>query len=102
MARIVTGLTRSISLAKLYNECGRTNLLVRSNQQNWHFMHKVNNGMVPAYIVDLILPLVRENSGYTLRKNNIFLHYSLEQMFHQDQVYHQLLECGTTLIIFQA
>ena len=32
-ARIATGLTRSVSLVKLYNECGWTNLSVRRHQQ---------------------------------------------------------------------
>ena len=57
-ARIVTGLTRSVSLVKLYNECGWTNLSVRRHQQKLHFMYKVNNGLVPSYITDLFLPLV--------------------------------------------
>ena len=59
-------------------------------------MHKVYNGMVPTFIADFIPPLVIEISRYLLRNNNIFLHHSLEQMFQQDLVYHQLLECGTT------
>ena len=51
-AGIVTGLTRSVSLVKLYNECGWTNLSVRRHQQKLHFMYKVNNGLVPSYITD--------------------------------------------------
>ena len=31
--------------------------------QKLYFMHKVNNGMVPTYIADLIPPLVSEISG---------------------------------------
>ena len=62
-ARIVTGLTRSLSLVKLYNECGWTNLSVRRHQQKLHFMYKVNNGLVPSYITDLFPPLVSEISG---------------------------------------
>ena len=71
-ARIVTGLTRSVSLVKLYNECGWTNLSVRRHQQKLHFMYKVNNGLVPSYITDLFPPLVSEISGYPLRNNNNF------------------------------
>ena len=71
-ARIVTGLTRSVSLIKLYNECGWTNLSVRRHQQKLHFMYKVNNGLVPSYITDLFPPLVSEISGYPLRNNNNF------------------------------
>ena len=61
--RIDTGLTRSVSLVKLYNECGWTNLSVRRHQQKLHFMYKVNNGLVPSYITDLFPPLVSEISG---------------------------------------
>ena len=35
-------------------------------------MHKVNYGMVPTYIADLIPPLVNEISGYPFRNNNHF------------------------------
>ena len=71
-ARNVTGLTRSVSLVKLYNECGWTNLSVRRHQQKLHFMYKVNNGLVSSYITDLFPPLVSEISGYPLRNNNNF------------------------------
>ena len=39
-ARIVTGLTRSVSLVKLYNECGWTNLSVRRHQLGLR-MHQI-------------------------------------------------------------
>ena len=88
--------TNQISIK--YNECCWTNLSVRRHQQTLYHMHNVKNGMVPIYIADLISPLVRAVSGYPLRNKNIFLHHSLEQIFHQDQVYHQLSECGTILM----
>ena len=69
---ILQRLTRSVSLNKLYNECGWTNLSVRRHQQKLHFMYKVNNGLVPSYITDLFPPLVSEISGYPLRNNNNF------------------------------
>ena len=56
-AHIVTGLTRSVSLEKVYNECGWVNLSARRHQQKLYFMHKVNYGMVPLYIVDTIISL---------------------------------------------
>ena len=87
VARIVTGLTRSVSLVKLYNECVWTNLSVRRHQQKLYFMHKVNNGMVPTYIADLLPPLESEISGYPSEIIIIFIHHSLEQMIQQDHVY---------------
>ena len=35
----------------------------------YSFMYKVNNGIVPSYIQDLIPPLVSEISNYPLRNN---------------------------------
>ena len=96
--RIVTGLTRSVSLLTLYKERGWTNLSVGRHQQKLYFLHKANNGMVPTYIADLIPPLVSEISGYPLKNDNILLHQSLEQIFQQDHVYRQLSECGKTLM----
>ena len=66
-ARIVTGLTRSVSLDKLFKECGWLSLLERRRQQKLNFMFKVHQGQVPSYISDLIPPLVRDVSNYPLR-----------------------------------
>ena len=62
------------------------------------FMHKVDSGMVPTYIADINPPLVMEISGESVSNNNIFLHHSFEQLFHQDHAYHQLPECRTILM----
>ena len=43
-ARIVTGLTRSVSLYKLYRECGWVDLSERRNNQKLYFMYKALNG----------------------------------------------------------
>lgn len=69
-ARIVTGLTRSVSLENLYRECGWISLSERRKQQKLVFMYKVVNGSVPSYITDVIPPLVRETTNYPLRNNN--------------------------------
>ena len=68
-ARLVTGLTRSVSLENLFKECGWTTLSNRRQQHTLFFMYKVNNGIVPSYTQDLIPPLVREISNYPLRNN---------------------------------
>ena len=44
-ARIVTGLTRSVSLEKLYNECLWESLALRRKKQKLKFMYKVTHNM---------------------------------------------------------
>ena len=61
-------------------------------------MPKINNGMVQTYIADLIPPLVSEISGYPIRNNNNLTTPFTRTNFQQDHVYHQLSECGTTLM----
>ena len=56
-------------LENLFKECGWTTLSERRQQQKFSFMYKVNNGIVPSYIQDLIPPLVSEISNYPLRNN---------------------------------
>ena len=69
-ARIVTGLTRSISLGNLHRECGWVSLVERRRQQKLIFMYKSVTGLVPTYISDLIPPIVGEISTYALRNQN--------------------------------
>ena len=49
-ARIVTGLTRSLSLENLYKECGWPSLAIRRKYQKLNFMYEALNNMVPEYI----------------------------------------------------
>ena len=58
-----------MSLENLFKECGWTTLSKRRQQHKLSFMYKVNNGIVPSYIQDLIPPLVSEISNYPLRNN---------------------------------
>ena len=44
-ARIVTGLTRSVSLERLYTECGWDSLALRRRNQKLKFMYKVSHNM---------------------------------------------------------
>ena len=69
-ARIVTGLTRSVSIEKLFTECGWTTLTNRRIQQKMTFMYKVSNQLVPSYISDIIPPLVSDVSNYPLRNSS--------------------------------
>ena len=69
-ARIVTRLTRSVSLDNLYRECGWVPLSVRRQEQKLSFMYKAVKGLSPDYIRDIIPPYVRETTPYLLRNNN--------------------------------
>ena len=66
-ARIVTGLTRSVSLENLYNECRWDSLSLRRKSQKLKFMYKVTHNNVPSYISDTIPLTVGEISRYELR-----------------------------------
>lgn len=83
-ARIVTGLTRSVSLDKLYSECCWTPLSNRRKQHKLTFMFKATNGMVPSYITELIPPPVRDTTNYPLRnRNNIVTPYTRTEIFRR-------------------
>jgi hypothetical protein len=83
-ARIVTGLTKSVSLENLYRECGWSSLADRRKNQKLHFMYKVNNETAPSYILDLMPPLVAEMSRYPLRNNeNIATPYARTVVSHK-------------------
>ena len=69
-ARIVTGLTRSVSLENLYRECGWRPLSERRMKNKLVFMYNVVYERVPSYISDLIPPLVIETTQYPLKNNN--------------------------------
>ena len=73
-ARLVTGLTRSVSLENLFKECGWATLSQRRQQHKLSFMFNVNSGMVPPYIQDLIPPLVSEVSDYPLRNTRGYIY----------------------------
>lgn len=68
-ARIVTGLTKSVSLDRLYNECGWQPLHLRRKNQKLKFMYRAANGMVPSYISDIVPPTVANVSQYNLRNS---------------------------------
>ena len=49
-ARLVTGLTSSVSLENLFKECGWATLSQRRQQHKLSFMYNVYTGIVPSYI----------------------------------------------------
>ena len=71
-ARLVTGPTRSVSLEKLYKECGWETLESGRKSFKLHFMFKVSNNLVPHYIEELIPPLVGNRTQYELRNSQNF------------------------------
>ena len=70
--KLVTGLTRSVSVEKLYKECGWETLESRRKSFKLHFMFKVSNNLVPHYIEELIPPLVGNRTQYELRDSQSF------------------------------
>ena len=75
-ARIVTGLTRSVSLPNLYEECGWIPLETRRQVQKLTLIFKSVNGLTPSSI-SLIPPLVRNKTNYPLRNsNNLVIPYN--------------------------
>ena len=69
VARIVTGLTRSVSLENLYKECGWETLSSRRKNAKLCFMYKVSNNLVPQYKDELMPPMVGNRSQYQLRNS---------------------------------
>ena len=63
-ARIVTGLTRSVSIDKLIKEIGWLSLSDRRLFQKGVLMYKIINGLAPEYIMP---PFVSERTEYSLR-----------------------------------
>ena len=83
-AKIVTGLTRSVSLENLYRECGWIPLSERRRQQKLTFIYKTFNNLVPIYITELIPPLTGDVSNYPLRNsNNIAIPFTRTEISHR-------------------
>lgn len=66
-ARIVTGLTRSVSLENLRQEVGWQLLSTRRSVQKLSIMYKANNNQLPSYVSNLIPNTVNMISQYNLR-----------------------------------
>jgi hypothetical protein len=70
-ARIVTGLTRSVSIQNLLKEIGWVSLAERRKIQKLVLVYKDKHNLLPLYLSQLFLPLV-ENANenqYNLRNN---------------------------------
>ena len=99
-ARIVTGLTRSVSLENLYKECGWPSLAIRRKYQKLNFMYKALNNMVPEYISDIIPPFVRDQTNYPFRnRNDLTVPINRTEIFRKNHVFRRLPVYGIHLII---
>ena len=91
-AFIVTGLTRSVSLERLYKECNWDSLVLRRYSQKLKFMYKATHDMVPSFIADIIPQEVGEISRYNLRnRSDITVLPQITTLFQQN--------CGIPLSI---
>ena len=96
-ARIVTGLTRSVSLNNLYNECCWEPLSKRRENQKLFFMYKATHGMTPSYINDIIPPTVGEVSTYPLRnRENLSAIHTRTTLFQKSCIPSSLKLWNTT------
>ena len=66
-ARIVTGVTRSTSLKRIYNEIGWLTLNDRRKYQKLVLTVKIKNNMVPGYLSILFPRSDNDNQPYNLR-----------------------------------
>ncbi len=71
-ARIVTGLTRSVSIVNLLKEIGWVSLSDRRIIQKLIIVYKLKHEMLPCYLEELFPHLVNEQTPYNLRNNDNF------------------------------
>ena len=72
-ARVVTGLTRSVSIDNLLRETGWTSLSDRRKIQKYILMYKEINGLLPDYIQELFPDFVERSTPYNLRNSDNFV-----------------------------
>ena len=66
-ARIVTGTTKLISINKLYKEVGWLKLSERRNLHKLYQFYKMQNGLTPLYLTNILPPRIGDVSSYALR-----------------------------------
>ncbi len=71
-ARIVTGLTRSVSIENLLREIGWVSLSDRRTIQKLVVVYKQKHGNVPSYLDDIFPTTVGNLTPYALRNNDNF------------------------------
>jgi hypothetical protein len=71
-ARIVTGLTRCVSIINLSKEIGWVPLSSRREMQKLIIMYKLKNGMIPGAFSDIFPNIVGDVNPYNLRNSDNF------------------------------
>ena len=71
--RIVSGTTKLVELDKLYKELGWLKLSERRDLHKLFSFFKMENGLAPLYLTDLITPRVGDTSAYSLRNSENYL-----------------------------
>lgn len=72
-ARIVTGLTRSVSIERLLNEIGWVSLGDRRLIQKLTTVYKIKNNSVPPFLINIFPELVSDTVPYSLRNRDNFV-----------------------------
>ena len=65
--RIVSGTTNLVALDRLYQELGWLKLSERRKLHKLFLFYKMENGLAPDYLAELIQPHVRDKTSYSLR-----------------------------------
>ena len=69
-ARIVTGCTKLVAIADLYQESGWETLSQRRRKHKLILFYKMVNGLAPNYLNILVPPTIGNSSSYNLRRPN--------------------------------
>lgn len=72
-ARVVTGLTRSVSINNLIEEIGWISLNDRRKLQKLVIMYKLKNGLLPEHFSTIFPRVVGEENNYNLRNADNFI-----------------------------
>ena len=88
-ARVVTGVTRLVSLLKLYAETGWEYLKDRREKHRLTYFYKMNNGLTPGYLSSLVPNTLRNIHDHNTRhatlippvraRTTLYAHYFLPQ-----------------------
>ena len=82
-ARIVSGPTKLVSLALLYEELGWEQLSSRRRKYKLVLFYKMQNGLCPAYLTQLVPDQVGQASSYNLRKaRNLQTIHATTQLYY--------------------
>ena len=82
--RIVSGTTKILELDKLYKELGWLKLYERRGLYKHFLFFKIENGLTPLYLTDLIPPRVGDTSAYSLRSSENYLSVHANTRTHAD------------------